>query len=365
MSTQSKSYKSLLCDTLAMPKKINVIFDDTVFEKLSKLKKKETYAKYLAELVEDRFETQQNEEGGNGSGDIEAEVLQVSSKKLLSILNAINDRFTYITGLGDRMENLERASEGLAEVMDSIERTAFENKDRIEKIAQATIVQWFGASSQEDFSYGEPGNKDPNSLKKSPGIDSIESSSGSKYMDYEFACPHCDGTVDENDDYCRWCSFCLSEGGEDQSSNLHPHHEHPGLPSEDEYNYGARKPSGIPGNTRSGEWDYDLEDRFNPPSGPPSGWDNDNIQIDGSGKPICPFCLESMIFVQEYKRWFCEPCWYYAPSDFMVSRGSEPAGSQRRSISKKKIPASAKKGKNWKNRKLGELPLFKKKKDRR
>ena len=349
-----------------MPKKINIIFDDSIFEKLCQMKKKETYAKYLSQLVDDRFESMQKSEGENGADNGEAEVLQVSTKKLLSILNAINDRFTYITGLGDRMENLERALEGQAEVMESIERTAFENKECIGelKITQKAILEKFDNLQQNDISSTLPHAGDAHGVKNPPVAGIEDSSRITPSTDYEFACPKCDGTVDENDDYCQWCDYQLSEG-EDNGRDYNAHHEHPGSAANSKYDYASREKSAVPGNARSGKWKYDIDDSFYPPSGPPSGWDGENIQIDSSGKPICQFCIDSMTFVQEYERWFCEACWYYAPSDFMVSKSIEPMGRGNKPAPKKKIPIVAKKRNNWKNRKLGELPLFKKKKDRR
>jgi len=347
-----------------MPKKINLVFEDAVFEKICQLKKKEGYAKYISQLVDDRFKSTQKKDGEGENG--EAEVLQVSSEKLLSILNAINDRFTNITGLGERMENLERASEGLAEVVDSIERIAFENKEYIEKlkIAQEAILERFDIMIQNDFS-SPTHNKGVQGMTDFPGAGNIGSAGTTPDIDYEFACPQCDGTVDENDYYCRWCTYALSEGGEDQRRDYTDHHERPGSAVKANYDYDARISSAPGGNARPGEWTYDLDDRFNPPTGPPPGWNSENIQIDGSGKPVCPFCLNSMTFVLDYDRWFCEPCWYYAPADFMVSKSIEPVGSQGKPAPKKKMPVLTKKKKNWKNKKLGELPLFKKKRDRK
>jgi hypothetical protein len=350
-----------------MPKKISVIFDDAIFEKLCQLKKKETYAKYIAQLVDSRFDSTQKNDGGEESENPDAEMLQVSSTKLLSILNAINDRFTYITGLCDRMENLERAMEGLAEGVDSIERTAFENKESIGKMkfAQESILEKFDNTYHNDISSTPLYNRDGQAVKNSQVTGSIDSTGLTPDMDYEFACPHCDETVDENDDYCRWCSFCLSEGGEDVKRDYNAHHEHPESGGNAKYDYGGREPPIVNGNARSGDWGYDLDDNFYPPSGPPSGWNSYNIKIDGNGKPVCPFCIESMTFVQEYERWFCDPCWYYAPSDFMISKSIESIGTKGKFAPKKKKSVLSKKKKNWKKKKLGELPIFKKKRDRR
>ena len=332
-----------------MPKKINLVFKDEVFEVLTKLKGNDTYAQYMSNLIGN-----ENERSLSGSEEDEAPVLEVSSEKLLSILNAINERFSLFTVMGDRLENVERALEGLAEIADSLERTAFENKESIESMKNP--FNTFQDFMKENIKSG--------SVKQPSTSDGLQGEDGTKAGEegYEFACPQCDGTVDENDCFCRWCAYQLmDEAGEMKAgTDYYPDYEDGSsqTPS-DEYH---RPPSER--DSRS-EWTYDITDKQHPPSGPPPGWDGDNVRVDSSGRPICPICLESMTFVHDYERWFCESCWYYAPSNFMRPVMSEFDETEPKRTASGRDARPVRSRKKWDSKKLSDLPLFKKKRDRR
>ena len=322
-----------------MPKKINLVFKDGVFEILTKLKGDETYAQYISDLIGEK-------NARNLSADEEekqSEVPEVSSEKLLSILNAINDRFSLFTAMADRLENVERALEGLAEITDSLERTAFENKESIESIKN-------------------PLNLFQKYMKDNITETNVEKLSSPDEEGYEFACPQCDGTVDENDGFCRWCAYQLMDEAEGMNGQTDYHPDHNDGRSWDSPDNFHLPPS--ESDARS-EWSYDIADRQNPPSGPPPGWDEDKVRVDSSGRPICPICLESMIFVHDYERWFCESCWYYAPSDFMRPVMSEFDETEPKRTFHRGDPNSKRPKKKWDSKKLSDLPLFKKKRDRR
>ena len=71
-----------------------------------------------------------------------------------------------------------------------------------------------------------------------------------------------------------------------------------------------------------------------------------------------------MTYVNDYERWFCEVCWYYAPHDFLRPIGG---GEEKDSTVKvRKRPTGRKvNNRKWNSKKISELPLFKKKRDRR
>ncbi len=328
-----------------MPKKINLVFKDGVFEILTKLKGDETYAQYISDLIGEK-------NARNLSADEEekqSEVPEVSSEKLLSILNAINDRFSLFTAMADRLENVERALEGLAEITDSLERTAFENKESIESIKKPLDL----------FQNYMTDNITESNLENISSPDVLHGGHGTAGDEegYEFACPHCDSTVDENDCFCRWCAYQLMDETEGTSGEAKYHSDHKVEGSWDSPDNFHLPPS--ESDARS-EWSYDIADRQNPPSGPPPGWDEDKVRVDSSGRPICPICLESMIFVHDYERWFCESCWYYAPSDFMRPVMSEFDETGSRKTFHRGDTGSKRPKKKWDSKKLSDLPLFKK-----
>ena len=208
-------YKKLNLNSViqpTMPKKINIIFQDYVFNRMKEMKGDESFSEFISSLIEEKGrEAVSSDDQDKGVGGPE-EALTVSSEKLFSILNAINERFTYLTQLSDRIDNLERAVEGLTRVTESVERTAFENRDAVE--GMRAPISLIGEKLSDT---GERGTLAGGSGTFEMGADNAASNSNEGGMnpdidDYEFACPNCDGTVEENDYFCKWCAFQLVEG---------------------------------------------------------------------------------------------------------------------------------------------------------
>ena len=346
-----------------MPKKINMVFEDDVFEKLAELKGSQTYSKFVSDLVLQTANRNISDEenvkvDNNGS----AEVLEVSSEKLLSILNAINERFALFVGYEERFENIERAVEGLTVVADSIERIVFDNKENFEELKNPihAIQEEFGRMDTPHMvSAGtQKGITDSSASGSSPR-------SEEDFETFEFACPSCDGTVDENDYFCRWCAVQLAD--DEQANQSSGYYDNYGKQERAIPQAQYQRPVGSDV-VQDAEWKYDITDRNDPPSGPPTGWNGSKVLLDPTGRPICPKCLEAMIFVEDYERWFCEVCWYYAPSDFL--RGNRNGSLQpptRKLVQKERQIVDTRKDnkRKWNSKKIGDLPLFKKKRDKR
>ena len=346
-----------------MPKKINLVFEDDVFERLVELKGSKTYAKVVSDLVM-RMSNHGilDEEDTGAVDDRSAEILEVSSEKLLSILNAINDRFALFTGYGERLENLERALEGLTEIADSIERTAFDNKENFDKLKNTFLAIQERIEGIDTPAMTSGGNSEAVSGFLQNG--SITNSEVD-FEQFEFACPNCDGTVDENDFFCRWCAMQLSDADQcNQSSGYYENY----VEQNRTMNGTQYQNTGGSNFVRETEWNYDKIDRDKPPTGPPPGWNSSRVQLDSNGRPVCPECREAMLYVDDYGRWFCEICWYYAPRDFLQGNGKTSdkvpgkklVQKERRIVDKRDVNK-----RKWNSKKIGELPLFRKKRDKR
>lgn len=342
-----------------MAKKINLIFDEDVFQRMKESKGEETFAEYLSGLVLEAGDEQGDVGEGVGTDDDGGESLSVSSEKLFGILNAINERFNYFSQLTGRIENLERAVEVLSQSVESGERAAFEGREGVERMKELLAhlgTRWEvmdGSGPSSDASQ-DPAT-DPREHK---GYDNYETYPEEE-EEFEFGCPNCDGSVDENDYFCRWCSFQLVEGESTVAFRDQYYRESDNSP------YAAGSAPYDKGTERDNSgFSWESGERVPPSSRPPPEWDDRKVELDSSGCPICPKCIQSMTYVSEYERWFCEVCWYYAPLDYLrqssgVSREEKGTRSLRRPDGRKGDP-----NRKWDSKKLGELPLFRKKRDR-
>lgn len=296
------------------------------------------------------------------------EVLSVSSEKLLSILDAINDRLTNLKDFIEQSDEMSGVLDSLVRNVDNLEQILFDNNETLEELAEKI-----------ENLRNEVGDRE--------GVDDItgETGPGSGIPD-NFRCPRCSGPIERSDAFCRWCGL---EGHKDlrpdrDRAMFRDGYYRESYPSEDrggpesmpvgERYFSTQVEGTRPEIFENGGREYgtstrdnDGIDRSELPSGPPPDWSSRDVGIDGSGKPVCPFCHQSMEYISEYERWFCEPCWYYAPSDFMIAE-TKGADKEEKTIKKKifntgKDRRDSSRGKRRKKRKkrkkIGDLSLFK------